>query len=311
MPTARQAVKITKEATYGTFNASAISADKAVVVLSSDNPITMMMKPRIFEVRNAAYDGRKVRQGSKQAEAGGKITTYLYPSQADLIMRLATSISGSGCRYLPSFTIDYLYLLEDGSCTPAYERYLGCVINQADFNSNNNGQGVIVTADLDILAQKRVNTTSSDFTQPLGTDYPNTNPFLFQDTAGTLVIGSGFTNYSTLNLSIKNALQARFDEFQYTWRVAWRSRDVSLTVNALQKDNTVRNAYEAQTPLSVEWHYNNGADDLKVDLNTNNFVRQFSMSRPLQGDFEQNFTLENNIDLGTGTDIDVTYTPAP
>lgn len=309
MPTARQAVRITKEATYGTYNGSALTADKAIIELSSDSPITMMMKPRIFEVRNAAYDGRKVRQGSKQAEASGKLTTYLYPGQCDLILRLATAISGSGCRFLPSFTIDYLYLLEDGSCTPAYERFLGCVIGQADINSNNNGQGVLVTADLDIMAQKRVTTTSSDFSQPLAADYPANNPFLFQDTAGTLVIGSGFTNYSALNLSIKNALQARFDEFQYAWRVAWRSRDISLTVNALQKTNAIRDAYEAQTPLSVEWHYNNGGDDLKIELNDNNFVRQFSMTRPLQGDFEQSFTIENNIDPATGTDMTFTYTP--
>lgn len=311
MPTARQAVRITKEAAYGTFNGSALTADKAVLVLASDTPMTVMQKPRIFEVRNAAYDGRTVKRGSKQAEAGGKLSTLLYPSQCDLLLRLCTTIAGSGCRFLPSFTLDYLYLLEDGSCTPAYERYVGCVVSQADINANNNGQGVIVTADLDIMAQKRVPITSSDFSQPAGSDYPSTYPFLFQDTAGTLVIGSGFTNYSALNLSIKNALQDRFDEFQYRQRIAWRSRDITLVVNALHRTNALRDAYEQQTPLSVEWHYNNGADDLKIDLQDNNVITNWGWSRPLQGDFEQNITIGNQIDLTSNTDMTFTYTPAP
>ena len=33
----RQAVRITRESTFGTFNGSALAADKATIILSQDN----------------------------------------------------------------------------------------------------------------------------------------------------------------------------------------------------------------------------------------------------------------------------------
>lgn len=303
----RQAVRVTREAAYATFNGSASSADKAIIILSQDNPMTLQMKPRIWEIRNAAYDGRAVRQGTAQSETGGKLSTFLYPSQCRLILELATKLSTGACRSLDSFTLDYIRILEDGSCTSTYERFLGCQITKADVNSNNNGQGVLVMADLDIMAQKRVDITVSDFAEPLSTDYPDQNPFVFQDSSGTLVIASAITNYSSLNLSITNTIQQRWDESRYPIRSKWRERQTTLTATLLEKSNALRDAFEAQTALDVEYNYDNGSDTLTIDLNSRNYVQTLANSRPLSGDFEQTVTIRNRIDPSLGTDITLTY----
>lgn len=303
----RQAVRITRESTFGTFNGSALAADKATIILSQDNPMTLQMKPRIWEVRNAAYDGRAVRQGTAQSETSGKLSTFLYPSQCKLLLELATKLSSGACRALDSFTLDYIHLLEDGSCTPTYERFLGCQIAKIDVNSNNNGQGVLVMADSDIVAQKRTTIPSIDFPEPLSTDYPDQNPYVFQDSAGTLLIASSITNYSSLNLSITNTIQQRWDENRYPARSKWRERQTTLSVTLLEKNNDLRDAFENQTALSVEYNYNNGIDNLKIDLNTRNYVQSLTNNRPLSGDFEQTAVIRNRIDPALNTDLTMTY----
>lgn len=309
----RVAVRVTQESTYGTFDASASASNKMTILLPADNAFEGMMDPIIWRLRSAGYDGRQVRQGSKQFDAKCSVKTKLFPSQADFMLRLASGIGlSSNCRTFPSATVDYRYILEDTGCTVAVERYLGCQIATCNMNSNNQGDGCQVTWEANWVCQKRVDATGTDFAEPAGSDYPATDPFLFQDSQGTLTIGSSITNYASLNLSIQNVIQRRWDEAQYPLRGRWRSRDITLTVGMLYKDNTFRNAKETQSPLAVSYRYINAlADNLLIDLKSQNYVDPHARTFPLQGDFEQTVTLKNNFDLTANTDFAFTYTPHP
>lgn len=309
----RVAVRVTQEATYGTYDASASTANKMTLLLPGDSAFEGMMTPTIWRLRSAGYDGRQVRQGTKQWDAKCSVKTKLFPAQADFMLRLASGIGlSSNCRTFPSATIDYRYILEDSGCTIAVERYYGCQVASFNMNANNQGDGVQVTADVNWVCQKRLDGTGTDFPEPAGSDYPATDPFLFQDSVGTLTVGSSITNYASLNLAINNVIQRRWDESTYPMRGKWRSRDITLAIGLLYKDNTFRNAMENQTALAVSYRYINAlADNLLIDLKSQNYVDPFARTFPLQGDFEQTVTLRNNLDIGAGTDFSFTYTPHP
>jgi hypothetical protein len=307
----RIAVKATKEATYGTFNGSATSADKATFLLPKDNPFMGEMAPEIWKLMSAGYDGRQVRQGTSRWNTKVTVNTHLFPAQAELVMNLALGIGLSGnCRTFPSATIDVRYILEDSGCTLGVERYFGCQVETANFNANNQGDGCMVTADLNFVAQKRTTILGSDFAEPAGSDYPATDPFLFQDTAGTLNISGAITEYSSLNLTVSNKIVRRFYEARYPTKGQWRSREVGLAVGMLYKSNTLRDARENQTAMDIEWNYINAlGDNLKIDLGAVNYIDPHARTFPLQGDFEQSVTIRNCLDTSTGNDIVYTYTP--
>lgn len=308
----RQALRITKESVYGTYDSGASAGNKAIIILPKDNPFNGAMKPRIWRLMSAGQDGRQIRQGSKQKEAMCGFDTFLFPSQAALILGLAGTITAGACRSISSCTIDFGYHLDDDSCTFAGERYLGCVMDSFAMGINANGDGVMCTANCSFKAQKREDATIVDFPEPANADYPDEDPFLFQDSVGALKIGTTQSDYFSILFSNQNTLTQRFDENQYARKVRWRSRKSTLAVGLLYKSNTLRDASENQTALDTEFTLTNTAGDiLKVDLNARNYVEPFGRTFPIQGDFEQTATLNNCVDPATGTDWSFTYTPHP
>lgn len=308
----RQAVRITKESVYGTYDSGATSGNKATLILPKDNPFNGVMKPRIWRLNSAGQDGRQIRQGSKQKEASCGFETFLFPSQAALILALAGTISAGACRTIPSSTIDFRYLLDDDSCTMQGERYHGCVVETLTLMFNANGDGVMCGANVSFRAQKRTDIDNVAFPEPASGDYPDEDPFLFQDTVGALKIGTTQTDYFSIVFTNNNVLTQRFDENQFARKVRWRSRNATLAVGLLYKSNALRDAAENQTPTDVEVSMVNSlGDNLKIDLNTRNYVDPHTRTFPIQADFEQTATFKNCIDPGVGTDWSFTYTPHP
>ena len=212
-------------------------------------------------------------------------------------------MSSGECRALDSFTLDYIHLLEDGSCTPTYERFLGCQIAKIDVNSNNNGQGVLVMADSDIVAQKRTTITSTDFRSRCRRTIRTRT--LCIPGFGRDAVDRKFDHQLLLAQPLDHQHDsAALGREQIPVRSKWRERQTTLTVSLLEKNNDLRDAFEAQTALSVEYNYNNGTDNLKIDLNTRNYVQSLTNNRPLSGDFEQTAVIRNRIDPALNTDHD-------
>ncbi len=243
----RQWVRITKEAIYGTYDGSAANADVTWVRLASDGAFAMIPQVEAFTIKT--YDARAepVQYGTNRTILSGSLATPFYGTQADLFLRLATGLVGTGspATYdLPSFTIDHY----DGVRT---RRYLGCKIASATLDIPTSGYA---TWSFSIVAHKP-DGSNPTLAEPAGTVFPAATdiPFTLQDTVGGFKVGSNTarTKYSSINCTFANVLSGEQTELPHLIHV-YGGREISFgSTFWYEAGETDRAAYEAATALTI------------------------------------------------------------
>ena len=243
----RQWLELVKEATYATYDGSAIAADKTWVRLASDGAFSMIPQVEAYTIKS--YDARAeaIQYGTNRTLLAGTLTTPFYGSQADLFLRLATGLVGTGSppNYdLPSFTINHY----DGVRT---RRYLGCKIASATLNIPTSGPA---TWSFSVVAHKP-DATNPTLAEPAGTVFPAATdlPFTLQDTAGGFKVGSNTprTKYNSITCTFTNVLSGEQTESPYLTHV-YGGRDITFgSTFWYESGETDRAAYESATALTI------------------------------------------------------------
>ena len=311
---AREFLRITKEVTFGTYQASPPTSDVCVIQLTAPNAFTMRPVPRFANTRSAGASNRPVTTQSAQVEVKGKLNTLLYPSQAKVMLPWAITLSGTVLD-LGSVTIDHAFRLDDGSAL-TYRRYLGCKVDALALSASNSGDAIRMATSYDITAQKPATITVSDLPEPAyGTapTYPGDNPYLFEQSKSLISIG-GVTraNYRSFGLNVKNILRGPFDENQYISSLHWSGRDVSFDLDARILAATDRAALEAVTQQALSVGLTDGTNTCTLNAQGNCYIK--SVSDDLAwGDpgFYQKLMMEAYLDTTAGTPTDLTVTNAP
>lgn len=307
----RHAIRLTKEQDFGVFRSTVVPGDQIHIHLTKDNAFTMRKNPEIWMIQSAAFNGRKIRRGSQKAMVAGSLSTLLFPAQAAYIFDWAINLVGEDpdCQDLESVTIDEMITLEDLACTRVYRRYTGVKVGAIKMMANNSGQTVLVGVDLTLVGRDEAIISSSDFPNPSGSDYPDQDPYVFQDTTGTLIVGGVRTNYSSIGLDITNMITPRFDEFPLVTRIRWHNRDVTFSMSGLYKDQADRDAYLGIVPRAISFAFTDGTETAAFDLQSRNYLSSVADSLPLDGDYEQTLTFDSMYDVAANADITATVTP--
>lgn len=300
---AREAVRLTPETTWGTYNSG---GTPVYAQLDQNNQFTMRPVPNMWTIRSAGGYNRRVQMGSSTTGLNGALNVLLYGSQAASIMGWAVT-PNAALTAMPSMTIDHRIQMEDGSNTVVFRRYLGVMVPQWVFTGA--AQQQLMRLNLTLIGKQPANITGTDFPEPAPTNYPSDAPYVFQHSSGGFTFnGLGRTEFEQLTITGKNILDARFNESQYPTRIRWCGRDIDVEVNNVYQNSGDRTAlYEGLTALTCSLVFTNGAHSLNFDMKTKNFqLSQPVDDLPLERVYYQKLSFADFFDAGNATDFGLT-----
>lgn len=287
---AQQWVRITKEATFGTFDGSAISANINWYRLTGNNPFTIRAVPQRKEIRSADGGNRRHQVVANRKVVSGNLMTEFYPTQAAKLMEGAMTLTSND---LPSYTIDYWDSV-------AEHRFLGCKV--ASMSAQGTATGDFLPMTVGWLCSKQ--DTPVSLSQPAESVFPTDLPYQHYESMGHLSIGGTVTKYSTLGFDLKNVLDGTWDEDQWVTNILYCGRDLDLTVKLQYVSTTLRAALEAQTALTITAAWvRSGGLTTTLDLKTKSYVATVSDELPLNAAGYQTIKIEAFYDPAAGTDF--------
>lgn len=309
---AREAVRITKEVTWGVYQTTPPSTDVAVLHLPAGDSQTIRATPQLWTERSAGSNNRRVMRGTERTAVGGSLTTKAFPSQAKVIIPLAISLSGTQLD-LGSFTVDHRILKDDGSGFD-YRRYLGCKASSLNLTCDNTEGGTVVQIALDCVGKAPATITVTDFAEPafgVSPGYPFEDPFAFEDLTGLLSIaGSPLPFFSSMNFKVDNKLRNPFDDKRYISQLTWAGRDASMVARSRYTTSSWRTILEAQTAEPITFTFSDGTNTAAFDMKGANYADSVADSLPFEGDgFYQTLTWANFFDTTAGTDLAFVESP--
>lgn len=305
-----QAVRITQEVAYNTYPSSPATGTFTDIFLPVDDAMSVRPTPQFWQINDASQGNRPIRRNVGRTNITGTLQTYLFPSQAGLLMGLATTLTGTApCLDLNSFTIDHA-IFRDGNCAVDYRRYTGCKFGNVTLTADNTDQGCLLMFKGDVIASTPRVITVTDFPTPALSAYPADDPFLFYQTSSHFTIGTVRTNYQSLSLSVANVLKSFMDESIYVSSVDWFGRTTNLSAKLKYKAFTDRSNYEIGTKQAASVKFDNGTHSVLFDLGGQAIFDAVSDSLPLADYFTQSISMTSLVDPSLGTPTDLTVTVA-
>lgn len=305
----RQALRLTKETTPGTYNASAVSTDIAHIRIVGDDGFPERSVPNIYYVRDAAGSNRKVQADFGTKTCTGRFNSLLYNSQASLILSWGLNLISAGLSFNAPYTltIDHLMQLEDGS-TVVYDRYLGCYPGDISLRAGNSGDANKFALACTFLYLNYVSITSSDYATPTLDKFPADLPLKFQQLAGGITLdGSSFAGFKSFQFDNKNMTKANYDESVYPQAIGWYGRDISARIEARYKSNAQRLAFNAITQSPFKVILSDGTNQNTFDFKNENIRMSLSDATPMGDAFYQTIEFGALLDGTAGTDFVYSY----
>jgi hypothetical protein len=304
-----QHVRLTREVTYGTFQADAPATDTIEVFLPQNNANTVRAVPQFSTLRDSGLGNRMVSKEPGRMDVMGSINTVMFPSQALFLLNLAANLTGSApCYKLPSFTLDHAIFDDAGACTGDYGRYPGCRFGGFTLTCDDSAEGSKLMVKADVIGTRRIAIDVDDYPTPEGSAYPDEPYYQLYHTDTRLTIGTVRTDYKSLTIDIKNMLKGFGGESRYNKRVEWFGRDVSLTAKLLRTGNADRLDYENGVKKAVSVEFVLGAHSMKVDLQGKCVIDPVEDDFPLDDFFTHTLSLGALVDPAPTVPTDMTIT---
>lgn len=303
---ARQWLRLTLEdpADPGVFDTDALTANVTWIRLAEDDAFSMQANPEKYMIKSADSLAETVQVGYNSIMVPGSLKTPFYPSQANLLLKWATTLiaSSAPATYRPnSVTLDYF----DGK---EVQRFLGCLVNELSINVPATGPAML---GFGLVAWKR-DAASPTLTEPSAGSFPTELPYTLQNTSGALKSGGSTarTNYASFAASFKNAIQTLKNEsvnpnLIYAGRAisyTWNPRDrVSSTDRASWRNNS--NLANNEVTFTVS-----GQNATKLNFNGKGNITEYRESRPMGDAAMVNMTVEAMYDAGASPTGSFSYT---
>lgn len=286
---AQQWLRCTKEATYGTYNASAPGGDITWFRLPGDNAFTMRSVPQRQTIRSADGGNRRRQVVANRKVVAGNLATLFYPSQAAYLLGAAITLTSND---LASYTLDYWDTVQ-------VHRFLGCKVGALSISGT--AQGDYIPLSVSWVGQSRGTTTLA---QPADTVFPSDLPYQHYESKGLLSIGGTITKYKALSVKIANSLAPTWDEDQWITACYYAGRDVDLGVTPQYLSATMRSNFESQSALTISaaWQRPSGLLTT-LDLKTKNYVADCGDELPLGNAAYQAIGVQCFYDQAATTDV--------
>lgn len=300
---AREALRLTPETVWGTYNGS---NTPIYCQLDGNNQFTPRIVENLWNIRSAGGYNRRVQLGSSTVGIAGNLGILLYGSQAPALMNWVCN-PNAALTQMPSMTADHLIQLEDSGNTYVYQRYLGMMVQQGTLTGQ--AQQQLMRLNLQLIGKQPATITGSDFPQPAFTDYPSDAPYVFQHLAGGLTFNNlTRAEFEEVSITWKNMLDPRWNEAQYPTRIRWCGRDTDFEFSDVYAYGTDRTTlYQLLAPLICSMTFTNGAHSMALNFETKSF-----MLTPPQDTLDQDkvhyqkLSVSSFFDGSAGTDFALT-----
>jgi len=296
---AREVLRWTPETTWGTFDAL---ATPIIIQLDQSNQFTMRKKPVEWMIRSAGGYNRRVQKGSAKYLLQGALNMLVFDTQ---LATMAPALFASTSNTLGSATIDHFAVMEDSGSTKWYGRYLGVMCPQVGVAAKESDQLMRLT--LQMQAKTFATITDSDLPEPDATDYPYTNPYVFEH-AGAFTLATSRSEFEDFSLTIKNMIDFRFMRSSTPQRAKYVGRDVDFAIRFPWIVTADRAAMEAQTALAASVTFTNGSNSVEFEFNSNNYVADVTDDLSQDKVFMQGISGQCFFDPNAGTPDDLTVT---
>ena len=284
--------RLTRESTYGVFDAGALTANIIWVRLANNNACTVRSVPQRQIIRSADGGNRRRQVVASRSVVSGNLNTLWYPSQSEFWMAAALTLTSND---LFSYTLDFW------DTEQAY-RFLGGKIGSLNCPGTATADDIPLTTSW--VFQKKTTTTLAD---PGVTVFPTEVPYTHHESMGHLSIGTTVTKYSSLGFSIKNTLDPTWDEDSSISALYYCGRDIDLNLRLQYVSTALRGDLEAQTPLTITAGWNRAAGlATTLDLKATNYVADVGDDLPLAGAAYQTIGIQTFFDQSAATDCSFT-----
>lgn len=301
----RELLRITLEDTFGVFNATPEAGERIILDIQQDNGYTVRPVNEYYEIRSAASANNVVLTGSDVTNLTGNLVTYMRASYAEFLINLAVDLTGSNCKDIKSFTVDYGTFTEDGTCTAAFVRHLGCKMSSMRLACDNTSQGQLLVGTFGIVAQKPVPITVSDFPIPAAADYDNDKPLTLRDSEGLVLLDGVARDPESLEISIENVIQPYRGNGRYISRSRVNGRTSMVTLRGLYLSNADRVDYEGVVAKSMSVGFDDGTNTLTFDFGDNNLIKTLADDFKMSDWNRQTVGIQNFLDGPGGVDFTV------
>ena len=298
----RRYLRLTEEATWGTFDGAATTTKIILVDLDQANSYTVRPKPVTVDTRTAGSGNTRLKKTSKKKMLAGNLNMLIRGSQAVTLASWITPAAGSTAH--KSFTADYVIEMED--TTKVYSRHLGMMIQQAQIQSSE--QSTLARLSLQVVGKTTATITVTDFAEPAATDFASDAFLCHEDLSGHFSIATSRTEFESFGLTVKNLLDVRFFESSSPTRIKYCGRDVDWTSKLAYKIATDRSDYEALTAVSGSATYDNGVNTLVMSMNSENFFDDVEDDLDDSKVFLQQLNMQAFFDSAAGTPGDFAIT---
>lgn len=290
---AKQWLRITKEATYGVFDASATTDNIAWFRLPRGNPFTPRVVPQRVVIRSADGGNRRIQVVSSRKVVAGALSTLFYPSQAQFLLDAALTFTAGG--ELNSYTADYFD-------SQQVHRFLGGKVQTLALPGT--AQGDWLPANVGWIFQQQDGAPPT-LAQPADTVFPTDVPFKHVESKGLFKLATvAQTAYKSLGVTITNQLASTFDEDEWITACYYAGRDVDLAVSKQYLTTAMRDAFEAQTALTLEASWaRTGGRTVKLDLKTASYAADCGDDLPIDGACYQDISIQAFYDASASTDV--------
>lgn len=189
------------------------------------------------------FDGR-TRFGLKAVS--GSISLDPTPEELAALLPWILGGAASGTSYPLAETLPARYVAQEMDSSCKWSRFSGVYVNRAVFSAS---EGSVLSLSLDLIGIDEELQTAGTFPS---LTFGETTPFVFHDSSGAIEIGAEAMAVKNFQLTIDNALAARF--FNSRTATSIKSRDRIVTVSCgVEMNNTNYNAlYGTESYVSFE-----------------------------------------------------------
>ena len=320
---AREFLRITGETTWGTYDPSGGPIGSPMIIqLTDSNAFTLRKMPVRWTIRSAGGYNRRVQSGSFKTSVTGALSNLvIYGSQIAQWLAWINPYASGSAFDLRSCTIDHAIVLEDGSNTVFYTRYLGVKVGGWQITSN--ADASLLRLNLTELVGKTTSTiTSTDFPEPAFTDYPSGSPFVHQ-LASTIYLGATTspstpirTEFDTFQVTGKHLLDPRFFNATTIAYLKYCGRDMDWSISFPFKRSDDRTSLFENTgtglgvvPVTMNVTYTIPASNtFTMDFKTNSLLGGVADALDYNRLFTQTITGWSQVDSTSASDFSMSST---
>lgn len=315
---AREYLRITPETggnptLWGQFQAGNLSS-ATIVQLTDSNAFTMRPTPIRWTIRSAGGYNRRIQSGSSKTVLNGALNNLvLYGSQVAAWINWIQpyQIGGTGEYDVNSCTVDHALVMEDGSNTTIYRRYLGVKVGGWQITSNSDSQLLRISL-TGLVGKSTASITSSDFSEPTYSSYPSDTPFVHEHAATATMGGTSrvVTGFDQFQVTGRNLLDPRFFNSTTIAYLKYCGRDIDWSIQFPYVVSTDRTSlFEGTTPSAFSVAYSIPASHtLTLNFENQNILGGIGDSLDFNQLFMQTVSGWSQVDSGAGNDFVPTST---